>query len=159
MKSCVMYTEKGLIIGNIAYERMRSNPEDVILLAKRYMGRSPKDEEVEIDNLHLPWQQPIDENGKLKFQVNERGQRRNFSPEEIASEILRKVRLDGIAHNFFTSRDKFLAEKALGIKGITKAVISVPAYFNARRIRATEGELIFFEFIKNPPKTLLESLA
>jgi len=90
-----MYTAGGVLVGNIAFERKNSSSDDVILLSKRYMGRSPKDDEVEIDNLHLPWQQPINENGKLKFPVKERGKKRNFSPEEVASEILRKVRFDG----------------------------------------------------------------
>ncbi|CBY07424.1 unnamed protein product [Oikopleura dioica] len=133
-KSCVMYTAGGVLVGNIAFERKNSSSDDVILLSKRYMGRSPKDDEVEIDNLHLPWQQPINENGKLKFPVKERGKKRNFSPEEVASEILRKVRF------------VIYSEKALGIKGITKAVISVPAYFNAKRIQATKDAAVIAGF-------------
>jgi len=46
-----------------------------------------------------------------------------------------------------------LAEKALGIKGITKAVISVPAYFNAKRIQATKG-ILFVYFSQNISSSL-----
>ena len=139
-KSCVMYTAGGVLVGNRAFEMKNSSSDDLILLSKRYMGRSPNDDEVEIDNLHLPWQQPVDENGKLKFPVKERGNKRHFTPEEVASEILRKVRFDGILSTFLCLiLILHLAEKALGVKGIRKAVISVPAYFNAKRIQATKG--------------------
>ncbi|CAF4465958.1 unnamed protein product, partial [Adineta steineri] len=71
---------------------------------------------------HWPFK-VISDDGKLKIQVKYKNETKSFTPEEISSMVLSKM--------------KEIAEAYLG-KKISKAVISVPAYFNDSQRKATK---------------------
>jgi heat shock protein 1/8 len=65
----------------------------------------------------------VNESGKPKLQVEYKGERKTFSPEEISSMVLVKM--------------KETAEAYLG-SPVTNAVVTVPAYFNDSQRQATK---------------------
>ena len=67
--------------------------------------------------------QVVNEGGKPKLQVEYKGERKTFSPEEISSMVLVKM--------------KETAEAYLG-STVTNAVVTVPAYFNDSQRQATK---------------------
>ncbi|CAF3000745.1 unnamed protein product [Rotaria sp. Silwood2] len=81
---------------------------------KRLIGRKFDDATVQADMKHWPFK-IINDNGKPKIQVEYKNQIKLFTPEELSSMILANM--------------KDIAEIYLG-KNISKAIITVPAYFN-----------------------------
>jgi len=111
------------VVGKHALEWMKQDPKNTVLAIKRLMGRNYQDEAI----------QDILSNHKLRYQIKRhfRGSEnslavvlggKEYTPEEISAEILKKIRLD--------------AEKALE-DGADCAVITVPAYFNDKQKHAT----------------------
>jgi L1 cell adhesion molecule like protein len=89
--------------------------------AKRLIGRRFEDKTVQADMKYWPFT-VINDGGKPKIQVQYKGETKTFSPEEISSMVLRKM--------------KETAEAYLG-KTVTSAVITVPVYFNSSQRQAT----------------------
>jgi L1 cell adhesion molecule like protein len=89
--------------------------------AKRLIGRRFQDTTVQADIRHWPFT-VINDGGKPKIQVEFDEETTVFSPEEISSMVLTKM--------------KETAEAYLG-KAVTSAVITVPVYFNDSQRQAT----------------------
>jgi L1 cell adhesion molecule like protein len=89
--------------------------------AKRLIGRRFEDMTVQANKKHWPFT-VISDGGKPKIQVQYKGETKIFSPEEISSMVLTKM--------------KETAETCLG-KTVTSAVITVPAHFNNSQRQAT----------------------
>ena len=90
--------------------------------AKRLIGRKFDDASVQSDMKHWPFD-VINDGGKPKLQVEYKGEKKSFFPEEVSSMVLTKM--------------KETAEAYLG-KTVTDAVVTVPAYFNDSQRQATK---------------------
>ena len=120
--SYVAFTDSERLIGDAAKNQVAMNPQNTIFDAKRLIGRKFEDASVQSDRKHWPFQ-VIDDSGKPKLRVNHKGTMHTFTPEEISSMVLVKM--------------KETAEAYLGEK-VTDAVVTVPAYFNDAQRRATK---------------------
>ena len=98
------------------------NPSNTVFDAKRLIGRNFTDPSVAADAKHFSFDL-INVEGKPQVQVEFQGAKKNFTPEEISSMILVKM--------------KEIAEAYLG-KTVTDAVVTVPAYFNDSQRQATK---------------------
>ena len=98
------------------------NPTNTIFDAKRLIGRKYHDDVVQSDMKHWPFK-VVNDASKPKLQVEYKGDVKTFTPEEISSMVLTKM--------------KDTAEAYLG-KKVTDAVITVPAYFNDAQRQATK---------------------
>lgn len=128
--SCVTMRKKNLpfskpsfVVGKDALEWMKQDPENTVLAVKRLMGRSILNKEVQkiIAGKHLSYRIQAHSRGTANSLGIVLGQN-EYTPEEISSEILKKIRMD--------------AEKFLGGE-VLYAVITVPAYFNDKQKHAT----------------------
>ncbi|KPJ12929.1 Heat shock protein 68 [Papilio machaon] len=120
--SYVAFTDTERLIGDAAKNQVAMNPDNTIFDAKRLIGRKYDDPTVQQDIKHWPFK-VINDNGKPKIQVSFKGKAKVFTPEEISSMVLLKM--------------KETAESYLGNK-VTNAVITVPAYFNDSQRQATK---------------------
>ncbi|KAJ8303099.1 hypothetical protein KUTeg_019495 [Tegillarca granosa] len=120
--SYVAFTDSERLIGDAAKGQVALNPQNTIFDAKRLIGRKFDDKVVQSDMKHWPFK-VINNGGKPKFQVEFKGETKTFTPEEISSMVLTKM--------------KETAEAYLGQK-ITEAVVTVPAYFNDSQRQATK---------------------
>jgi molecular chaperone DnaK len=116
--SVVAFTKAGeRLVGQVAKRQAVTNPENTVFSIKRFMGR--KFDEVNEEMKMVPYQVVRASNGDAR--VNALG--KEYSPPEISAMILQKL--------------KQSAEEYLG-QPITKAVITVPAYFNDAQRQATK---------------------
>jgi len=116
--SVVAFTKTGeRLVGQVAKRQAVTNPENTVFSIKRFMGR--KYEEVNEEMKMVPYQVVRATNGDAR--VNASG--KEYSPPEISAMILQKL--------------KQAAEEYLG-QPVTKAVITVPAYFNDAQRQATK---------------------
>src|SRR5262249_6574687 len=116
--SVVAFTEGGeRLVGQLARRQAVLNPKGTIYSAKRFIGR--RHEEVAEEIKIVSYDVVPGPDGAVRFDV--RGKR--ISPEEVSAMILRKLADD--------------AGKHLGER-VTKAVITVPAYFNDAQRQATK---------------------
>ncbi|KAF7338351.1 hypothetical protein MVEN_02060700 [Mycena venus] len=106
----------------IANDQVAMNPTNTVFDAKRLIGRKFDDNEVQADMKHFPFT-VFSKGGKPYIRVEYRGEQKEFSPEEISSMVLLKM--------------KETAESYLGTT-ITNAVVTVPAYFNDSQRQATK---------------------
>jgi molecular chaperone DnaK len=130
--SVVHFPEDGEPVVGRSASRMRAvDPKATVYSAKRFIGRRVGEEADDVS-----YALTGSSGTPVKIRVHER----DFAPEEISAHVLRKLRLD--------------AEKAFG-QEISRAVITVPAYFNDAQRNATKtaGELAGFtvERIVNEP--------
>lgn len=117
--SYVAFTETGeRLIGDAAKNQLTSNPENTIFDAKRLIGRSWSEKSVQSDAEYFPFKL-IQRSGKPAISVNDK----TLSPEEVSAMILTKM--------------KQTAEEYLG-KNVSRAVVTVPAYFNDAQRAATK---------------------
>jgi molecular chaperone DnaK len=128
--SVVAFTDDGQrLVGQVAKRQAILNPEATVYSAKRFIGRKwgEVDEEAKIVSFKVV----RGPNDAVRFEV--RG--KQYAPEEIAAEILRKLAGDAA---------KFLGEK------VTEAVITVPAYFNDAQRQATKdaGKIAGLEVLR-----------
>src|SRR5687767_4493406 len=105
------------LVGQVAKRQAVTNPENTVFSIKRFMGR--KFSETSEENKMVPYKVVAAGNGDVRVDV--RG--KQYSPPEISAMILQKL--------------KQSAEDYLGAK-VTKAVITVPAYFNDSQRQATK---------------------
>ncbi|CAI6351243.1 unnamed protein product [Macrosiphum euphorbiae] len=120
--SYVAFTDTERLIGDAAKNQVAMNPVNTVFDAKRLIGRRFDDDKTQADIKHWPFK-VISDGGKPKIQVEFKGERKVFAPEEISSMVLAKM--------------KETAEAYLG-RNVTDAVITVPAYFNDSQRQATK---------------------
>jgi len=109
-------------IGDSAKNQAAINPTNTVFDIKRLVGRKFDDETVQKDAKLFPFD-VINKDGKPYVQVEVKGEKKVYSPEEISAMILGKM--------------KDIAEAFLGRK-IVNAVVTVPAYFNDAQRQATK---------------------
>ena len=120
--SYVAFTDTERLIGDAAKNQVAMNPHNTVFDAKRLIGRRFNDPEVQADMKHWPFK-VLDKSGKPVIQVEYKGETKTFTPEEVSSMVLTKMRET--------------AESYLG--GVVKnAVVTVPAYFNDSQRQATK---------------------
>ncbi len=116
--SVVGFTKGGeRLVGQVAKRQAVTNPENTVYSIKRFMGR--RYDEVSEEMKLMPYKVVRGDNGDARVEV----QGKKYSPPEISAMILGKL--------------KEAAEAYLGEK-VTKAVITVPAYFNDAQRQATK---------------------
>jgi len=120
--SYVAFTDTERLIGDPAKNQVAINPTNTIFDAKRLIGRKFEDSSVQADMKHWPFT-VIDASGKPKLEVEYQNETKQFTPEEISSMVLTKM--------------KDTAEAYLG-SDVKDAVITVPAYFNDSQRQATK---------------------
>jgi molecular chaperone DnaK len=117
--SIVAYTKKQeLLVGQIAKRQAVINPENTFYSVKRFIGS--KESEISAESKQLPYKVTNDSNDNIKIKCPALS--KEFSPEEISAQILRKLINDAKS---YLSQD------------VTQAVITVPAYFNDSQRQAT----------------------
>lgn len=120
--SVVAFAKNGeRLVGQAAKRQAVTNPENTIFSAKRLIGR--KFNEVQEEAKNLPYNVIEGKGGDAWIEVVEKGETKQFPPEQISSMVLAKMKSD--------------AEAYLG-EPVTKAVITVPAYFNDSQRQATK---------------------
>src|SRR4051795_7731665 len=117
--SVVAFTKTGeRLVGQVAKRQAVTNPENTVFSIKRFMGR--KFDEVSEEMKMVPYKVVRASNGDARVEANGK----DYSPPEISAMILQKL--------------KQAAEEYLG-SSVTKAVITVPAYFNDAQRQATKA--------------------
>jgi molecular chaperone DnaK len=130
--SVVSWTkEREILVGDPAKRRAILDPENTIYESKRFIGK--KFDEVRDEAKRVSYKVVADDKGDAAFDVPNAG--RLVRPEEVGAHVLRKL--------------KEAAEAYLGEK-VTKAVITVPAYFNERQRQATKdaGKIAGLEVLR-----------
>jgi molecular chaperone DnaK len=117
--SIIAYTKDEILVGATAKRQAVTNPKNTIYAAKRLIGRKFEEKEVQKDINLMPYAIVKADNGDAWVEAN--GEK--LAPPQISAEVLRKM--------------KKTAEDYLGTE-VTKAVITVPAYFNDSQRQATK---------------------
>jgi molecular chaperone DnaK len=141
--SIVAYTKKEeLLVGQIAKRQAVINPENTFFSVKRFIGS--KESEIAQESKKLPYKVGKDQNDNIK--INCPALKKEFSPEEISAQVLRKLIND--------------ATNYLG-QEVTQAVITVPAYFNDSQRQATmdAGKIAGIEVLRIINEPTAASLA
>jgi molecular chaperone DnaK len=128
--SVVGFTKSGeRLVGQVAKRQAVTNPENTVYSIKRFMGR--RFNEVSEEMKLVPYKVVAGENNDARVEI----QGKKYSPPEISAMILTKL--------------KEAAEAYLGEK-VTKAVITVPAYFNDSQRQATKdaGQIAGLEVMR-----------
>ena len=121
--SIVAFTKSGeRLVGQAAKRQAVTNPKNTVFSSKRLIGR--KYSELTEEDKKVPYEIVEAHNGDAYIRVDVGGEKKTFSPQEIASMVLAKLKAD--------------AESKLG-ETITEAVITVPAYFNDAQRNATKA--------------------
>ena len=133
--SIVAFTEDGeRKVGDPAKRQAVTNPTKTVYSIKRFIGTHFKDDAKEVSR--VPYQVVSGPNDTVKVKIDDR----EYTPQEISAMILQKM--------------KKTAEDYLG-QEVTRAVITVPAYFNDAQRQATKeaGEIagLTVERIINEP--------
>jgi len=115
--SVVAFKDGETLVGTLAKRQAITNPDNTVYSIKRFMGR--KYSEVATEISEVPYKVVAGPNGDARVKIGDK----EYSPPEISAMILRYL--------------KEAAEKYLGEK-VTKAVITVPAYFNDSQRQATK---------------------
>jgi molecular chaperone DnaK len=129
--SIVAYTKDEVLVGVAAKRQSVTNPKNTIYAAKRLIGRKFKEDAVQRDIDLVPYEIVENSNGDAWVKANDK----TFAPPQISAEVLRKM--------------KKTAEDYLGTE-VTKAVITVPAYFNDSQRQATKdaGKIAGLEVLR-----------
>ncbi len=141
--SVVAFLEKDeKLVGQPAKRQAVTNPNDTIFAAKRLIGRTFDDNSVKKDVEKVPFK--IVKSDKNDAWIEAKGKK--YSPSQISAFILQKM--------------KETAEKYLG-QPVTKAVITVPAYFNDAQRQATKdaGKIAGLEVLRIINEPTAASLA
>jgi L1 cell adhesion molecule like protein len=121
--SKVAFTDKQQLVGVAADNQSLLDPKNCIFCSKRLIGRLFSDRDLQKDLISWPFVVVAGEDNRPQFQVTHMGQVKRYTPEEISSFILQKMR--EIACIKFS-------------EDIRDAVITVPAYFTYAQRKATE---------------------
>ena len=116
--SVVAFKEGNRMVGQVAKRQAVLNAQGTLFEVKRYMGRTW--EEVKEEAERSPYNVVRGDDGGVRFVVGDK----KYTPEEVSAMVLRKLVDD--------------ASSTLGEK-VTKAVITVPAYFNNAQREATQN--------------------
>jgi len=141
--SVVAFTEENeKLIGQPAKRQAVTNPENTIFAVKRLIGRNFEDPTVKKDIDSAPFKIVNSEKGDAWIEAKNQ----KYSPSQISAFILQKM--------------KETAEKYLG-QAVTKAVITVPAYFNDAQRQATKdaGKIAGLEVLRIINEPTAASLA
>jgi molecular chaperone DnaK len=125
--SIVAWQGGTLVAGQAAQNQLRAEPHNVVTTIKRLMGRGIGDSTVQAQIKHCAYKIGAADHGTENSLVVQLADR-EFAPEEIAAEILKKI---------VANADHFQQQQGQMGK-ITEAVITVPAYFNDRQRYATQ---------------------
>merc|ERR1711892_1591349 len=124
--SYVAFTDTERLIGDAAKNQVAMNPNNTIFDAKRLIGRKYTESTVQSDMKHWPFK-VVQVGDKPQLQVEFKCEEKTFTPEEVSSMVLVKM--------------KETAEAFLG-HNITDAVVTVPAYFNDSQRQATKDAAV-----------------
>ncbi len=141
--SVVAFTEgEEKLVGQPAKRQAVTNPENTIFAVKRLIGRNFEDPTVKKDIETSPFKIINSDSGDAWIEA----QSKKYSPSQISAFILQKM--------------KETAEKYLG-QEVTKAVITVPAYFNDAQRQATKdaGKIAGLEVLRIINEPTAASLA
>ncbi|MCY7405961.1 MAG: molecular chaperone DnaK [Alkalinema sp. CAN_BIN05] len=118
------------LVGQIAKRQAVMNPENTFYSVKRFIGR--RFEEISKETTDVTYK-VVNSGGNVRLDCTAQG--KQFAPEEISAQILRKLKDD--------------ASKYLG-QEVTQAVITVPAYFNDSQRQATKdaGKIAGLEVLR-----------
>ena len=128
--SVVAITKTGeRLVGQVAKRQAVTNPENTVYSIKRFMGR--RFDEVSDEVKRVPYKVTRGSHDDARVEI----QGKAYSPPEVSAMILQKLK---------AAAEDFLGEK------ITKAVITVPAYFNDSQRQATKqaGEIAGLEVLR-----------
>jgi molecular chaperone DnaK len=128
--SVVAITKTGeRLVGQVAKRQAITNPENTVYSIKRFMGR--RYEEVQDDAKRFPYRVVRGPHDDARVEISGK----SYSPPEVSAMILQKLK---------SAAEDFLGEK------VTKAVITVPAYFNDAQRQATKqaGEIAGLEVMR-----------
>ena len=130
------------LVGRVARNQAIVNPENTIFSIKRFMGRKFDDPEVQRTISRVPYKVAKAPNGDIRVVLDGK----EYSPPEVSAMILAKMKADAEA---------FLGET------VTKAVITVPAYFNDAQRNATKdaGRIAGLEVLRIINEPTASSLA
>lgn len=115
--SVVAFKDKEVLVGVIAKRQVVTNPKNTIYSAKRFIGR--RFSEVKKESAHMPFTVKAGKEERAVIDVSGRA----MLPQEVSAHVLQKLKKD--------------AEAYLGTT-VTKAVITVPAYFDDAQRQATK---------------------
>jgi molecular chaperone DnaK len=117
------------LVGQVAKRQAVTNPENTVYSIKRFMGR--KFSEVGEEAKMVPYKVVSASNGDVRVETRSK----QYSPPEISAMILQKLK---------QAADDYLGEK------VTRAVITVPAYFNDSQRQATKdaGKIAGLEVLR-----------
>ena len=129
--SIVAYTKDEILVGATAKRQAVTNPKNTIYASKRLIGRKFEEEAVQKDIDLMPYTIVKADNGDAWIEANDQ----KLAPPQVSAEVLRKM--------------KKTAEDYLG-ETVTKAVITVPAYFNDQQRQATKdaGKIAGLEVLR-----------
>ncbi len=119
------------VTGQVAKRQAVTNPENTVFSIKRFMGR--KADEVNEEMTMVPYSVMAGPNGDVRVKIS--GRDEPYTPPQISAMVLQKLRS--------------AAEEYLG-QTVTKAVITVPAYFNDAQRQATKdaGQIAGLEVMR-----------
>jgi len=140
--SVVAYAKNGdRLVGQIAKRQAVMNPENTFYSVKRFIGN--RHDEVTHEKSEVPYT-VLNVSGNIKLDCPAVG--KQFAPEEISAQVLRKLAEDA---------SKYLGET------VTQAVITVPAYFNDSQRQATKdaGKIAGLEVLRIINEPTAASLA
>ena len=120
--SYVAFTDTERLIGDAAKNQSAMNPKNTVFDAKRLIGRSFDDPQVQEDMKHFTFD-VVNKGGQPKIRVESMGEEKVFAPEEISSMVIGKL--------------KNITETYTG-EDLKDVVITVPAYFNDAQRQATK---------------------
>ncbi|MCY4543070.1 MAG: molecular chaperone DnaK [Rhodobacteraceae bacterium] len=129
--SVVAYTEKETLVGQAAKRQAVTNARNTVFAVKRLIGRRFDDPYLAKNMETLPYRIVASKDGDAWVRIKNR----NYSPEQISASILQKMR---------ETAENYLGEK------VSKAVITVPAYFNDAQRQATKdsGKIAGLEVLR-----------
>ena len=121
--SWVAFTQSGRVVGQPAKQQASTNASNTVYDVKRFIGRSLEDPITREESRRFPYLIIDGGDGRPVIEVEWKGAKHRFSPEEVSSMVLLEM--------------KRAAEGALG-RTVKKAVITVPAHFNDQQRQATK---------------------
>jgi molecular chaperone DnaK len=132
--SVVAFNKNGeRLVGQTAKRQATINPENTVFSVKRFIGRRYEDAETKSEQERVPYRIESGPRGDVRINIPFSG--KSYTPQEVSAMVLSKLKKD--------------AEDFLG-QPVTKAVITVPAYFNDSQRQATKdaGKIAGLEVLR-----------